>query len=81
MTEDQIPEQAIGKSLYIRPYTVLIMRQKPIRDKRLKTALYPCDYSREEIDFKQLTVDELNNLYLEAQEIEARIQTMLAQRG
>ena len=80
MTEDQIPEQAIGKSLYIRPYTVLIMRQKPIKDKRLKTSPHPYDYSREEIDFTKVDTDELNQLYLEAQAIEARIQTMLAQR-
>ena len=81
MNEDQIPEQAIGKSLYIRPYKVLIMRQKPIKDKRLKTAVYPYDYSREEIDFKTLSTDELNHLYLEAQAIEAQIQNMLAERG
>ena len=81
MTEDQIPEQAIGKSLYIRPYTVLVMRQKPIKDKRLKTSPHPYDYSREEIDFTKLDTDELNHLYLESQSIMAKIQTMLEMRS
>ena len=81
MTEEQIQDQAIGKTLYIRPYTVLVMRQKPIKDKRLKNSVYPYDYSREEIDFKALSTEDLNHLYLQAQEIEAQIQTMLSQRG
>ena len=81
MNEDQIQEQAIGKTLYIRPYTVLIMRQKPIKDKRLKDAVYPYDYSREEIDFTKLDTDELNSLYLESQSIMAKIQIMLEMKG
>ena len=81
MTEEQIQDQAIGKTLYIRPYTVLVMRQKPIKDKRLKDSKYGYDYSREEIDFTKLTTDELNQLYLESQSIMAKIQTMLEMRS
>ena len=81
MKEEQIEEQAIGKTLYTRSYSVLIMRQKPIKDKRLKTAPYPYDYSREEIDFNELTKDELESLYLESQEIVVKVQMLLAERG
>ena len=41
----------------------------------------PYFYKAEEPEFKDLTTDELNHLYLEAQSIMARIQTMLQAKG
>jgi hypothetical protein len=57
-------------------YTVKICKQT-LNTKKGEAYLYKA----EEPDFKELTTQELNKLYLDAQEIEARIQTMLAQRG
>lgn len=63
-------------SLIIHDYTVKICRQT-LNTKKGD----PYIYKAEDPDFKDLTTQELNHLYLQAQEIEARLQTMLAQRG
>ena len=65
--------------LTIMPYTVKICRQDVNTTKTAKDV--PYFYKAEEPDFKELTTQELNHLFLQAQGIEARIQTMLAQRG
>jgi len=61
------------------PYTVKICRQEVNTTKSAKDT--PYFYKVEEPDFKELTTDQLNFLYLEAQSIQARIQMMLEQRG
>jgi len=65
--------------LCIMDFTVKICRQTLNTTKSAKDT--PFIYKAEEPDFKECTTDQLNKLYLEAQAIEARIQTMLQQRG
>ena len=65
--------------LCVMDYTVLIMKQT-LADQHKHPFGYT--YERpEKLDLSNLTTAELNQLYLQAQEIEARIQTMLSQRG
>ena len=65
--------------LTIMPYTVKICRQDLNTTKTAKDT--PFFYKAEEPDFKEMTTDQLNHLYLEAQSIMARIQTMLESKG
>jgi len=64
--------------LCIMDYTVKICRQTLNTTKTAKEV--PYFYKAEEPDFKELTTQELNHLYLNAQEIMARVQTMLEMR-
>ena len=66
-------------SLVIYDFTVKICRQTLNTTKTASTV--PYFFKAEEPDFKELTTDQLNKLYLDAQAIESRIQTMLIQRG
>ncbi len=66
-------------SLQVYDFTVKICRQVVNTKKSAKDK--PYFYNSEEPDFSKLTTDELNHIYLEAQSIEARVQTMLQQRG
>lgn len=65
-------------SLIIHDFTVKICRQTLNSSKTADKQ--PYFYKAEEPDFKELTTDELNHLYLEAQSIMARVQTMLEMR-
>ena len=66
-------------SLVIYDFTVKICRQELNITKTAKDK--PYFYKAEEPDFKEMTTDQLNHLYLEAQSIMARIQTMLESKG
>lgn len=66
-------------SLSIHDFTVKICRQTLNSSKTADKQ--PYFYKAEEPDFKELTTDELNHLYLEALSIEVRLQNMLQMRG
>ena len=65
--------------LKIMPYTVKIVRQELNDPKKYKDA--PYKYEIQEPDFKSLSTQELNKLYLDAQAIMAQVQTMLEMKG
>lgn len=67
----------LGGKMILHDFTVRICRQTA----NTKRTVDAFSYKAEEPDFKELTTDELNKLYLEAQSIMARIQTMLEMKG
>lgn len=64
--------------LCIMDYTVKICKQTLNTTKTAKDV--PYFYKAEEPDFKELTTDQLNKLYLDARSIMERVQTMLEQK-
>ena len=65
--------------LKIMTYTVKICRQDVNTTKTAKDV--PYFYKAEEPEFKELTTQELNKLYLDAQAIMAHIQCILETKG
>lgn len=65
--------------MIVYDFTVKICRQTLNTTKNAKDN--PYFYKAEEPDFKDMTTDQLNHLYLEAQSIMARVQTMLEMKG
>ena len=65
--------------MVVYDFTVKICRQTINTTKTAKDV--PYFYKAEEPDFKEMTTDELNHLYLEAQSIMARVQTILEMKG
>ena len=61
--------------MILHDYAVIIATQTP--NPKLP---FGFKYSREEIDLRELSNQALNKLYLEAQSIEAQIQTVLISR-
>lgn len=58
-------------------FTVKICKQIEMLNSKTKPILYKV----EEPNFQSMATDELNHLYLEAQSIMTRVQTMLQARG
>lgn len=66
-------------SLVIHDFTVKICRQTLNTSKTADKM--PYFYKAEEPDFKELTTDQLNKLYLDAQTIMAHVQMVLETKG
>lgn len=63
----------------IYDFTVRVCKQTLNNTKSAKDM--PFLYKAQEPNFNELTTDQLNHLYLEAQSIMARVQTMLEMKG
>ena len=65
--------------MIIHDYTVILAKQTLNTTKTAKDN--PYFYDKKDIDLRELTNQELNKLYLEAQSIETQLQTVMLSRG
>jgi len=65
--------------MIIHDYTVILAKQTLNTTKTAKD--HPLFYDKTDVDLRNLTNQELNKLYLEAQSIYTQLQEILQQRG